>query len=63
MVPHVVSDEMANAFSRLGIGIVGGCEAWGGMLAFHAGGLGSPGARFKAWVQARDRMDFIVGEG
>ena len=50
-LPYVVSAEMANAFFRLGIGIVGGCEAWGGMLAFYAGGLGSPGARFEAWVQ------------
>jgi hypothetical protein len=52
VLPHVVSEERVNGISCLGIEIVGGCEAQGGMLAFYSGGLGSPGARFKAWVQA-----------
>jgi hypothetical protein len=63
MLPHVVPNGMANAFSCLGIGIVGGCEAWGGMLGFCSGGLGSPGLGLKLGFRHRDRMDFVVGEG
>ena len=63
VLPYVVSGGMVSVFYRLDIGIVRGCEAQDGMLASYSGGLGSPGARFEAWVQARGRMDFIVGEG
>jgi len=49
---HVVLSGMAHFFSGLGIGIVGGCEACGWMLAFCSNGSRPPGARFKAWVQA-----------
>jgi hypothetical protein len=62
-LPHVVSDGTANVFSRLGIGIVGGCDAYGGMLAFIWAVSGHPGLGLKLGFRRRDRMDFIVGEG
>ena len=60
---HVVPDEIAQGVFGLGIGIVGGCGACGGMLIFRSCGPRHPGLGLKLGFSAGTATDFIIGEG